>query len=147
MSTGIIHLTLEKILKDWLEGLSWTNEISFYYGVDNGSGSDPVVNLPRCVVACVVATETIKGAGIYETQFELTITHSADDTTRAEHAQSGAEILNTITSPSNITLFNQTVDAHIYEIYPHELEEDQESRNWQTIITIPMTAGLGNVGA
>lgn len=148
MSDAIITLKLEQLFKTWLSGLTWANSVNFYTGTGKGDESnDPMVKLPRCVVACEGATERIKDTCIYDTQLVLTVTHSADDTDRAVHAETSAEILNTVTASANVTLFNQTVDAHIYDIFPHSITPDQDERNWQTIIEIPMTASLGNMGA
>lgn len=145
----MITATLEKLIADWLDSLTgWAYSVNFYPGVGRGeSGSDPNMLLPRCVVACENAVERIKDSGIYDTNFVLTITHSADNATRAEHVGAANEILYTVTDAANIVAFNQTVPAHIYQTFQHEIAVDRDDRNWQTIITLPIVASLGNMGA
>ena len=145
----MINATLEKLLADWMDSLTgWAYLVNFYPGIGRGElGSDPSMLLPRCVIACENAIERIKESGIYDTTLVITVTHSADDTTREEHVSACSEILYTITDAANIVAFNQTVPAHIYQTFAHEIAIDRVDRNWQTIITLPIVASLGNMGA
>lgn len=148
MSVPVLNLTIEKLIRDWLDGLTYTYTLNFYTGTSKGTGgNDPERQLPCCIVEGSGGNERIKNTGIFELDFGLTIIHNADDTDREEHETASAEIFNYFTDPANVTIFNNTVDAHIYDIFPAQLLTEQESRNWQTTLTVQMVAQLGNMGS
>lgn len=148
MSNRVINLSLEQLLVTWLSGLTWSSTISFYTGTGAGEpGNEPLMNLPRCVIAAPTGTNRIKETGIYDMDITVSIMHSADDTERSVHEEIGAEIIDTICSQTNIDSFNATVSAHIYNIFPASIATDQDERKWVTEMTLPTVAALGNVGA
>ena len=148
MSVPVLNLTMEKLIRDWLAGQTYTYTINFYTGTSKGSdGDEPTRQLPCCVVECSGGNERIKSTGIYDLDFSLSVMHNADDTDREAHETTAAEIYNYCTDTAGLTSFNNTVDAHIYDIFPAQLLSDQDSRNWQSTLTLQMVAQLGNMGA
>ena len=143
---SLINQKLEKILTDWMKTLSFGYGISFYSGIDIGEpGNEPIMDLPRCVISCPNATERIKDTGTNDVDLEIRITHSADDATRDEHVTMCSEILDAVTGAGNLVTFNQTVDFHIYDIYPVSSQMEMDGRNWSTVINIQIV-GLARNG-
>jgi hypothetical protein len=100
---SLINQKLEKILTDWMKTLSFGYGISFYSGIDIGEpGNEPIMDLPRCVISCLSATERIKDTGTNEIDLEIRITHSADDSSRDEHVTMCSEILDAVTGAGEI---------------------------------------------
>jgi hypothetical protein len=91
------------------------------------------------------ATERIKDTGTNDVDLEIRITHSADDASRDEHVTMCGEILEAITGTGDLVTFNQTVDFHIYDIYPVSSQMEMDGRNWSTVISIQIV-GLARNG-
>jgi hypothetical protein len=147
MSAKVINLTIEKLIRDWLNGEEYTFALNFYTGTDSGTGgNDPARQLPCCVVECESAQERIKGVGLYDIQCSVTVIHSADDTLRTSHEIACGEVLDYLTNQDGIDLFNQTVAAHIYDIFPAQIQTGRDGRNWTATMSLQMAASLSNLG-
>jgi hypothetical protein len=133
----LISQKLEKILTDWMKTLSFSYPISFYSGIDIGEpGNEPIMDIPRCVIACSTASERIKDTGIYDLSLEVMIAHSADDSPRLEHTTMSEDIAATLTNQTNLNSFNNTVDFYIYDTFPQSSSFSAEDRKWVTTVSI-----------
>ena len=134
--SGLINQRLEKLVSVWFKTLDWTYSISFYSSIDIGEpGNEPIMNLPRCVVACDSANERVKDCQVFDIPLTVTVTHSADDTDRFEHVETCEEIEAVLNDPAKILQFNQTVPFYIFEISQQSNSVEQADRNWISSFT------------